>query len=143
MNARLPLINKRKLNPSGGSILQILKDINTLQTACIFFSKQEMWILSHIHISQTTDQHLWNDVFFLVHRSILTKSPLFWILKILRSMKYRSLLYGIFIRVQMFKTIRNDDIQKFIHSKKMKGYYDKIGSSASGNLISMFLLNIK
>lgn len=35
------------------------------------------------------------------------------------------------------------DIQKFIHSKKMKGYYDKIGSSASGNLISMFLLNIK
>lgn len=41
------------------------------------------------------------------------------------------------------KTIRNDDIQKFIHSKKMKGYYDKIGSSASGNLISMFLLYIK
>lgn len=58
-------------------------------------------------------------------------------------MKYRSLLYGIFIGVQMFKTIRNDDIQKFIHSKKMKGYYDKIGSSASGNLISMFLLYIK
>lgn len=43
----------------------------------------------------------------------------------------------------MFKTIKNDDIQKFIHCSKMKGYYDKIGSSANGNLISMFLLYIK
>lgn len=58
-------------------------------------------------------------------------------------MKYRLLFYGIFIRVQMFKIIRNDDIQKFIYSKKMKGYYDKIGLFVSGNLIFMFLLNIK
>lgn len=43
----------------------------------------------------------------------------------------------------MFKTIENDDVQKFIHSRKMKGYYGKIGSSANGNLISMFLLYIK
>lgn len=58
-------------------------------------------------------------------------------------MKYRLLFYGIFIRVQMFKIIRNDDIQKFIYSKKMKGYYDKIGLFVNGNLIFMFLLNIK